>query len=75
MALSIPQIKKALKDRNLTYQNVADAAGMNVSTIGANVLKVRGKSSSRAREAIASAIGMTVEEVFGPDVVQRQRTA
>jgi len=72
MALSVPQIKKALNDRKLTYQNVADTAGLNVSTIGANVLKIRGKSSSRARQAIADAIGLPVEDVFGESALRQK---
>jgi Trp operon repressor len=65
MALSTVQIKKALKDRKLTHAKVAESVGLNVATITKNVNKVPGCKSSRARQAIASAIEMTVEEVFG----------
>jgi len=71
MPLTIPQIKKELRARNLTYREVAERAGLNTSTVGANVLKIRGKSSARAKQAIADAIGLTVEEVFGEQVAQR----
>lgn len=67
MALTTTQIKKALRERGLVYREVALLADppLDVSTVGANVQKVPGKRSSRARAAIAQALGLTVEEVFG----------
>lgn len=65
MAMTVPQIKKALKERKLTYRAVAEQAGLDTSTIGKNVKKIPGNRSMRARRAIAEAIGMSVEDVFG----------
>ena len=65
MPLSVPQIKKALREKKLTYREVAERAGLDTSTIGKNVLKIPGNKSWRARRAIAEAIGLPVEEVYG----------
>lgn len=65
MPLSVPQIKKALREKKLTYREVAERAGLDTSTIGKNVLKIPGNKSMRARRAIADAIELPVEQVFG----------
>lgn len=73
MALSTTQIKKAMKDRGLTYREIAAMATppVSLSLIAKNVNKVEGCKSVRARETIARALGMKVEDVYG-DGASRQ---
>lgn len=67
MALSTVQIKKALKERKLSYRAIGEMADppLSLSTIAKNVNKVAGCRSQRARSVIAGAIGLAVEDVFG----------
>lgn len=67
MALTTVQIKKALRTAGLTYDQVGAMANPPVgkTTIHKNVMKLAGCVSANARRAIADAIGMSVEDVFG----------
>lgn len=67
MALSTVQIKKALREAGMTYEQVGALATppVGISTIYKNVRKIPGCISANARAAIATAIGMSVEDVFG----------
>jgi hypothetical protein len=67
MALTTVQIKKALRTKGLTYEQVGALATppVSVSTIYKNIRKLPGCISANAQQAIATAIDMTVEDVFG----------
>lgn len=65
MALSSTQIKKALRDRKLNMAAVARRLDVSPQTVWKNVHKIRGATSARVQEGIASAIDMNREEVFG----------
>jgi transposase len=67
MALTVPQIKKALREHGMSYRAVGELVepALSISTIYKNVKKSRDGKSARARSAIASAIGLSVEDVFG----------
>jgi hypothetical protein len=67
MALTTVQIKKALRMKGLTYEQVGAMATppVSVSTIYKNIRKLPGCISANAQQAIARAIDMSVEDVFG----------
>lgn len=65
MALSSTQIKKALRDRKLNMTKIAQRLSVSQPTVWKTVHKIRGHSSVRVQQAIAEAIEMDREEVFG----------
>lgn len=68
MAMTPNDIKQALDERGLTYDDVARRARpkpLSRTTIYKNVHQMAGAKSARARRLIANAIGRTLDEVFG----------
>lgn len=65
MALSSTQIKKGLRDKKLNMAVIARRLKVSPTTVWKNVHKVRGGSSARVQEEIASALDMDRDEVFG----------
>lgn len=72
MTWSTLRIKRALKDRDLTYKDVAELGDVNESVVAKNVRKVEGCKSFPARLAIAKALDADVEDVFGSKKVAQQ---
>lgn len=65
MALSSTQIKKGLRDRKLNMAAIARRLKVSPTTVWKNVHKVRGGTSARVQEEIASALEMDRDDVFG----------
>jgi hypothetical protein len=67
VALSTSQIKKRLKDLGITLDDIGSSLVPPVTqqTVWKNVMKIRGATSARVQEAIASRLGLSREEVFG----------
>lgn len=67
MPMSATQIRAALKRKRLTYDEVGALAEPKLSKtiISRNIKKVPSHKSARARCAIAKALELPVEEVFG----------
>lgn len=75
MALSPDEIKKELQGRGLSMSAVGRRLRPPVSpkNVAANVYQLRGQTSARVRRAIAKAIGMNEEAVFGAVARPRRR--
>lgn len=65
MALSSTQIKKGLRDRKLNMAEIARRLDVSPTTVWKNVHKIRGATSARVQEEIATALEMDRDDVFG----------